>query len=250
MTWIKLDDKCPRHPKIDGLSDRAFRVWVQALCYASEFLTDGVLPAAFLRAVPAKVRGELTAAGLWLVRDDQIAIHDYLTHQSGKADVERERERSRQRRAGRKPPADQWSTGGQPAKDRDQRTEVETREQTQRVEGAPRRPTPAPLTTNSAKNWGLRHSDHVAGFCTWMCLPVEDFGRFSARLGGDDEARRWADSVKASGVVPTGKPWEFWNQQFDAAHGGETRPTTGGFSKADWDAHKPGGAIDKKLGLA
>lgn len=101
----------------------------------------------------------------------------------------------------------------------------------------------------SSRNWGLKHSECVPGFCNWMCLFAEDFHRFSARLGGDEAAMAWAKSVRSSAVVPTGKPWQFWNAQFDAAHGSVQTPA-GGFSKADWDAHAPGGAIDKKLGLA
>lgn len=100
MTWIKLDDKCPRHPKVAGLSDRAFRWWILALCYASEFLTDGVLPEAFLRGVPKPTRAELMASSLWRVDGDRIVVHDYLSHQTSKADVERERARNRQRRTG------------------------------------------------------------------------------------------------------------------------------------------------------
>lgn len=100
MTWIKLDDKCPRHPKVAGLSDRAFRWWVQALCYASEFLTDGLLPASFLRTVPARVKDELLTSGLWFTQDVEWRIHDYLTHQTGRAEIERERDRNRRRRTG------------------------------------------------------------------------------------------------------------------------------------------------------
>ena len=64
MTWIKLNDNAPRHPKIAGLSDRAFRAWVNSLCYASEFLTNGALPVAFLVTVPRRVQDELIGAGL------------------------------------------------------------------------------------------------------------------------------------------------------------------------------------------
>jgi hypothetical protein len=100
VTWIKLDDRAPRHPKIAGLSDRAFRWWVQGLCYASEFLTDGVLVAAFTRTVPARVYNELFDAGLWLLDGSVVRIHDYLAHQTPRQAVERERERNRRRRAG------------------------------------------------------------------------------------------------------------------------------------------------------
>jgi len=92
MTWIKLNDNTPRHPKVAGLSDRAFRVWIQSLCYASEFLTDGVLPPVFVNTVPSKVRAELFAAGLWCINGGGgISIHDYLGHQSSKDEVTRRR---------------------------------------------------------------------------------------------------------------------------------------------------------------
>jgi hypothetical protein len=100
VTWIKLDDRAPRHPKIAGLSDRAFRWWVQGLCYASEFLTDGRLVGAFWRTVPGKVLQELVDAGLWLFDGVTVTIHDYLAHQTPRDSVERERERNRQRRNG------------------------------------------------------------------------------------------------------------------------------------------------------
>lgn len=107
MTWIKLEDEVIDHPKIAGLSDVAFRWWIRSLCYASRFLTDGVIPGVFLIAVKPKVRSELIAAKLWIERDSILEIHDYLKHQTSKADVEKERERNRSRRRG-----DQRSTGG------------------------------------------------------------------------------------------------------------------------------------------
>jgi hypothetical protein len=100
LTWIKLDDRAPRHPKIAGLSDRAFRWWVAGLCYASEFLTDGRLVAAFWRTVPTSSQRELIDAGLWLFDGKVVTIHDYLVHQTPRQMVERERERNRQRRTG------------------------------------------------------------------------------------------------------------------------------------------------------
>lgn len=97
MTWIKLDDKAPRHPKIAGLSDRAFRWWIQSLCYASEFLTDGLLPKAFYVNVPKQVRAELTQAGLWEFTDPNLSIHDYLGHQSSRDFVDTKRAQSADR---------------------------------------------------------------------------------------------------------------------------------------------------------
>lgn len=102
MTWIKLEDNAVDHPKISGLSDRAFRAWVRSLSYASRFLTDGALPVPFLATVARKVQDEIMDAGLWLIAaNGAVSIHDYLEHQTSKAVVEKERRRNRDRRAGR-----------------------------------------------------------------------------------------------------------------------------------------------------
>jgi len=99
MAWIKLDHNVPRHPKIAGLSDRAFRWWIAGLCYASEFLTDGALPNVFIATVPRKAWEELIGADLWYVDDvGRLLIHDYLKHQTSKATIELERRRNRDRR--------------------------------------------------------------------------------------------------------------------------------------------------------
>lgn len=87
MTWVRFDDLTDEHPKVAGLSDRAFRWWFRSLCYASRHLTDGTLPAGFLMRVPAKVGDELRAAGLWKNIGDVLTIHDYLTYQPSKASV-------------------------------------------------------------------------------------------------------------------------------------------------------------------
>jgi hypothetical protein len=127
MTWIKLNDNVPRHPKIAGLSDRAFRWWIHALCYASEFLTDGVLPPVFIATVPRKAWEDLIAAGLWYVDDaGRLLVHDYLKHQNSKAIVERERRRNFDRRTGTVPARYRHGTGTVPKKDRDQSTEVQS----------------------------------------------------------------------------------------------------------------------------
>jgi hypothetical protein len=96
MSWIKLDNKAPRHPKIASLTDRAFRWWVLALCYAGEFLTDGVLPPVFWKEVPKQTRAELTGNMLWDWDDPNFQIHDYHHHQQRKEDVEDDKERNRQ----------------------------------------------------------------------------------------------------------------------------------------------------------
>ncbi len=89
-TFIKLADTTPDHPKVDGLSNAAFRAWVEALCYCSEYLTDGVIGRHRLaRRDGSKVVGELLNAGLVHESEDpaKLVIHDYLEHQTSRQQV-------------------------------------------------------------------------------------------------------------------------------------------------------------------
>ena len=98
MTWIKLDDSLPNNPKILPLSDGAFRLYIEGLCYANQYLTDGYLAnAVLIRLDQGNNRDELVWAKLWIESEDGICINDYTEHQSSKADVEVKKEQVRER---------------------------------------------------------------------------------------------------------------------------------------------------------
>lgn len=96
MPWVRLDDRFPSHRKVALLSDRAFRLYVSALCWSSENLTEGRILEKELPLV-ARVRGpktavaELEAAGLWDRADVGWVIHDYLEYNPDRARVQSER---------------------------------------------------------------------------------------------------------------------------------------------------------------
>ena len=95
-TWVRLHDGFPRHPKVSGLSDAAFRLHVCAICYAGEYLTDGVVGAHVVATlVPrfrAKALEELLRNGLWTERDGDYEIHDFLEWNRSRAEAERRRQ--------------------------------------------------------------------------------------------------------------------------------------------------------------
>lgn len=102
-TWIKLLDTFPDHPDVVELSDKAFRAFVEGLCYCSRHLTDGDLPSAIVRrrlGVSDDVAAELAAAGLWAPSDGGWRVVNYTRHQRSRAEIEaiRESARDRQRR--------------------------------------------------------------------------------------------------------------------------------------------------------
>lgn len=78
MGWVKLDDGFSMHPKVVGLSLEARWAYVEALCYAAKYETDGVVPATV--AANGHVRQELLAAGLWENGPASVVIHDYLVY--------------------------------------------------------------------------------------------------------------------------------------------------------------------------
>lgn len=106
MPWIKVDDQMPEHPKVEPLSDAAFRWIFRGLSYANRYLTNGVLHPVFLAKVPEGVREELRKVQdgqknpIWKTGSDgKVRIHGYRDYQPTKAEVEKVRKGSRDRQA-------------------------------------------------------------------------------------------------------------------------------------------------------
>lgn len=99
MSWVKLDDGFPQHPKVIGLSLEARWAYVEGLCYAARYETDGVIPDVI--AANGPVRAELTASGLWESLENSVGIHDYLVYNPSRLERERKRNSSRTLRASR-----------------------------------------------------------------------------------------------------------------------------------------------------
>lgn len=114
MTWARLDDGFGEHPKVVGLSDAAYRLHVNAICYSARNLTDGVVPVGALRSLgkTGKSVTELTTCGLWEPGDGGYLIHDYLDYNPSREQVERERKVVSEARsaAGRKGAQVRWQT--------------------------------------------------------------------------------------------------------------------------------------------
>jgi len=102
VTWVKLDDQFPDHPKALACTAEAMWLHICGLCWCARHLTDGRIPR---NAVPrlAVVKkpedraAELVAAGIWLEVDGGFEIHDYLKFQPSKSQVESQRQSQRDR---------------------------------------------------------------------------------------------------------------------------------------------------------
>ena len=109
MTWIKIDDGFPDHPKVFTLSDLAFRIHIKALCYSGKYLTDGFIPMALANQFSGnkiKAIAELCSAGLWREKmtENGFQIHNYLEHQASKERVEEVKKLNRERANKRRNP--------------------------------------------------------------------------------------------------------------------------------------------------
>lgn len=93
MPWtVNFDERFPRNRKVARLSDPAFRLYVSAVCWASEHYTDGALTPEDLPEIAPRMRrreaaaAELVEAGLF----EQTGtlgwvVHDYHDHQPSAA---------------------------------------------------------------------------------------------------------------------------------------------------------------------
>lgn len=91
--YIKLTHDMPENRKVVGLSDKAFRAYVTALCYCSRQETDGRIVAGAVRLIgSARTLNELVDAGLMELDGKDYLVHDYLKHQRSSAEVAAYRE--------------------------------------------------------------------------------------------------------------------------------------------------------------
>ena len=92
--YVRIDVLMPEHPKIAGLSDKAFRVFVELLCYCGRQRTDGIVDArTWRRHGTARARAELVQASLVhpLMGDDEasgVVVHDYTDHNRSRAEID------------------------------------------------------------------------------------------------------------------------------------------------------------------
>ena len=89
---VRFDDQFPIHRKVGTLSDAAFRLHVEAICWSARNLTDGAIQTDELLALtrtprPHRYAAELVRRGVWLETADGWRIHDYLDWQPSRSKV-------------------------------------------------------------------------------------------------------------------------------------------------------------------
>jgi hypothetical protein len=106
VTWVKLDDRFPDHPKAQ-IGPVARDLFVTSLCYCNRMLTDGFVPERMVpkladvtdtpKLATAEIVERLVSAGLWETAEGGFQVHDYHAYQPSRSSVERSREQARER---------------------------------------------------------------------------------------------------------------------------------------------------------
>lgn len=100
MSWARLDDNMPHHPKIMAAGLDAFGFDAAGLCYCNRYGTDGFIADSALSAVfppakaPKKLAQRLVEVGRW-TRDDErggYVINDFLEYNLSAEEVRERRE--------------------------------------------------------------------------------------------------------------------------------------------------------------
>lgn len=88
-TFVRLDHGMPENRKVMGLSDAAFRLYIEAICWCSRQESDGHIPVAFIKRLGrAKVVRELVECGLLDEAVGGYMVHDYLDFQRSSEEIE------------------------------------------------------------------------------------------------------------------------------------------------------------------
>lgn len=111
MTWVRIDDTAPLHPKLLEAGPEAAWLWVCGLSFCNRSLTDGTIRKVFLPSLfPSgawsvakleKLAARLCEVRLWHDEGDAYRVHQYEIQQEAalKEKVEARREYDRDRKA-------------------------------------------------------------------------------------------------------------------------------------------------------
>lgn len=102
MGWARIDDDFPNHPKVWRVGAEGVALFLEGLCHASKFLTDGVLARPEVERMrlvkrPLTVAQKLVEVGLWEQDGENFRIHDYHDYNPPSNAVRERRAANRER---------------------------------------------------------------------------------------------------------------------------------------------------------
>lgn len=193
MTWAKLDDDFPNHPKVTDLSDGAFRLHVTAICYAAKWNTFGEITPKAFRTLGGrqKFADELHDANLWETTSrGGWAIHDFEVYNPPR-NPQTAAELSAQRAAAGR----QGGIASAEARRSKRASKIEANDEANllRASEAPSRPVPSPETYNPSGYASLSAAEREIADTALSKLPlqyqrdelaIDELGQFARDFAG------------------------------------------------------------------
>jgi hypothetical protein len=109
MTWIRVDDHFADHPKVMALGrDRlsGLGLWHVAASYSARYLTDGYVPASFVKAqAPQRLIARMVEVRLFKVAGENYLLHDWLEYNPSREKVMGERQAAKDRMTAKRSPS-------------------------------------------------------------------------------------------------------------------------------------------------
>jgi hypothetical protein len=91
MSWLRIDDKFSRHPKVLKLSRSQRWTWLEVLCYCAEYQTGGKVPESVKKGVPTatvSVLNRFVSVGLLDIDEDAVLhVHDWKDYNGADAKI-------------------------------------------------------------------------------------------------------------------------------------------------------------------
>ena len=98
MTWFKLDDSFHSHPKVLQAGNEAVGLYVRCGSYCAQHLTDGFVPSGVVFLYGnVELASVLVESQLWVPVTGGWRMHDYLTYNPSKVQVQADREAAAKR---------------------------------------------------------------------------------------------------------------------------------------------------------
>jgi hypothetical protein len=142
MTWGKIDDNLALHPKVMRAGNEAMGLWVRALSYACQQLTDGFISSEIVTVFGGDFAAmKLVDVGLWHIVEGGYEFNDWCEYQPTREQVLTDREAAKERMAKARA-----ARIGSP----------EVRENFARSSATPTRPDPTPTTSKDVVKRGTR----------------------------------------------------------------------------------------------
>lgn len=204
MPWSKLDDKMHEHHKIVAMSDRAYRLFMYSITYASAHHLAGRLTPSHrnvlyrLAVATKKHDDELVALKAWDVDGDDRLIHDFTDYNPS------EELHLKRSEAGKRGAASRWQNGKPIAN----ATDGKMANGMAKNDSCARLPTrPDPTQSNNVKDsppsGGARTTKFTPPQLAEVALAFTEFGR-------SEEAEPFHDHYTANGWMIGRTPMKDW----------------------------------------